>query len=129
MRRVRVVRLRVNAAEKRKMGGCYESIDVSIVVPGASLRKFFVRNRGVGRTRWYRRARGRSHVSGKLTRFGSDLRFEPGLKLGIQLVKAGFHATGVGPTPILERTDGDSQFEFDGILGLKVTTAVAADDL
>jgi hypothetical protein len=50
MRRVRVVRLRVNAAEKRKMGGCYESIDVSMVVPGASLRKCFVRNRGVGRT-------------------------------------------------------------------------------
>ena len=49
MRRVRVVSLRVNAAEKRKMGGCYESADVSIVVPGASLRKFFVRKRGVGR--------------------------------------------------------------------------------
>ena len=44
-------------------------------------------------------------------------------------MKAGFHPTGdVGPTPILQRGDGDSQFEFDGVLGLKVTTAVAADD-
>ena len=42
---------------------------------------------------------------------------------------AGFHpTTDVRPTPILERGDGDSQFECDGILGLKVTTAVAADD-
>jgi hypothetical protein len=51
------------------------------------------------------------------------------LELGIELVKAAFHPTAdVRPTPILQRGDGDSQFELDGILGLKVTTAVAADD-
>ena len=61
--------------------------------------------------------------------YGSALRFEPGLELGIELVQAGLHPTGdVSPTPIFERGDSDSQFEFDGILGLKVTTAVAADD-
>jgi hypothetical protein len=61
-------------------------------------------------------------ISGNATPYGSALRFEPRLELGVELVKACFHMTGdVGPTPILERGDGDSQFEFDGILGLKVT--------
>src|SRR6516164_6254921 len=57
-----------------------------------------------------------------------SFRFEAHLELGVELMKAVFHPTGdVGPAPILERGDGDSQFEFDGILGLKVTTAVAAE--
>ena len=61
--------------------------------------------------------------------YGSALRFEPGLELGIELVKASFYFTrDTGPTVILERSDGDSQFEFEGVLGLKVTTTVAADD-
>jgi hypothetical protein len=66
---------------------------------------------------------------GTVPQHGSAFRFEARLELGIELVKAGLHPTSdVSPTPILERDDGDSQFEFDGILGLKVTTAVAADD-
>ena len=60
---------------------------------------------------------------------GLVLRFESRLELGNELVKAGFHPTSdLGPTPVLQRGDGDSQFEFDSILGLEVTTAVAADD-
>ena len=60
---------------------------------------------------------------------GLALRFEPRLELGNELVKAGFHPTGdLGPTPVLQGGDGDSQFEFDSILGLEVTTAIAADD-
>ena len=60
---------------------------------------------------------------------GSVLRFEPYLELGIELVKAFFHPTGdLGPAPIFEGGNGNSQLQFDRVLGLKITAAVAADD-
>jgi len=76
------------------------------------------------------RARGPAPILGvPHARYGLVLRFESRLELGNELVKAGFHPTSdLGPTPVLQRGDGDSQFEFDSILGLEVTTAVAADD-
>jgi hypothetical protein len=126
--------------------GCYRSSKLAFAVPRASWREIFSWKRGLGKKRrkspdHARRARGRFpfrecrtfiRFRGPLAldgSYGSALRFEPDLELGIELVQAGFHPTGdVGPTPILERGDGDSQFEFDRILGLKVTTAVAAHD-
>jgi hypothetical protein len=70
-----------------------------------------------------------SRPAGSAARCGLALRFEPRLELGNELVKAGFHPTrDRGPRPVLQRGNGDSQFEFDSILGLEVTTAVAADD-
>src|ERR1700747_762950 len=75
-----------------------------------------------------RKACAASHFGEDATPYDSALRFEAHLELSVKLMKAGFHpTTDVGPTPILERGDGDSQFEFDGIRGLKVTPAVAAD--
>jgi len=119
---------------KDEKGGCYGSSELAFTVPRASWREIFSWKRGFG-------TKGRksltscaelaaaSHFGNAARSYGSALRFKPGLELGIELVKAGFHPTGdIGPAPILERGDGDSQFEFDGILGLKVTTAVAADD-
>ena len=60
---------------------------------------------------------------------GSVLTFETHLELGIELVKAFFHPTGnLGPASIFEGGDGNSELEFDRVLGLKITAAVAADD-
>ena len=64
-----------------------------------------------------------------MTPYGSGRRFEPGLELGIELVKANFYFTGhAAPTMILESCDGDSQFRFEGVLRLKVSAAVAPQD-
>ncbi len=50
------------------------------------------------------------------------LGFEARLELSIELVQAILHPTGdAGPTPILQRSDGNSQFKLDRILRLKIT--------
>src|SRR5690348_7724480 len=121
-------------AEGMKNGGCYGSSELEIVVPGACWRRIFPWKRRLGRKRRKSltscsQSSRPLPISGMPYAVSSALRFEAYLEPSIELVKAGLHPTGdVSPTPILERGDGDSQFEFDGILGLKVTTAVAADD-
>jgi hypothetical protein len=129
------VELRANVAAVRKTGGCYGSRGLAFAVPRALWREIFSGNAGSVQKRKTSltlccRAHGPLPISGSATRScGLALRFEPRLELGNELVKAGFHPTGdLGPTPVLQRGDGDSQFEFDSILRLEVTTAVAADD-
>ena len=44
-------------------------------------------------------------------------------------MKANFYSTrDATPTVILQRSDGDSQFKFEGIFGLKVSAAVTPED-
>src|SRR5215472_12071649 len=70
-----------------------------------------------------------SNLGNESHRYGSTLRFEAHLELGIELVKANFYLTGdAAPAVILQRSDGDSQFQLQGVCRLKVSTAVAPQD-
>lgn len=111
-----------------RRGACYGSRGLAFAVPGVPGNAGSVQTRKTSLTLCCR-AHGPLPISGSARSCGLALRFEPRLELGNELVKAGFHPTGdLGPTPVLQGGDGDSQFEFDRILGLEVTTAVAADD-
>jgi len=129
------VELRANVWLKDEKGECYGSRGMAFAVPGALWRDIFPGNAGFGAKAQdpadiVLPSSGSAPILGvPQARYGLVLRFESCLELGNELVQAGFHPTrDLGPTPVLQRGDGDSQFEFDSILGVEVTTAIAADD-